>query len=91
MNEREPAAIHFQLQGSRIPAVDVQLRRSGPRWVATALIGERQIVAIGMSAREALRVRVRASRPHSRHGADADLGLLGPSVELLHMEAATVA
>jgi hypothetical protein len=90
MNEREPDAIHFRLE-SLGTVVDVQLRRSGPRWVVTADVSGRQIVAIGMYPREALRV---CFEPLGRTRATAllaDLGLLEPSVALLRLDAATVA
>ena len=90
MNERQTDAIHFRLE-SLATVVDVQLRRSGPRWVVTAEVDGRQIVAIGMSPRDALRV---CFEPLGRTRATAlmaDLGLLEPSVALLQMDAATVA
>jgi hypothetical protein len=91
MNEREPAAIQFHLNGSGEAIVEVGLRRSGPRWVATALVGDRQIVAIGTTSRDALRL---AMEPLGRTRAAAllaDLGLLEPSLALLRIDAATVA
>jgi hypothetical protein len=90
MNERQPADISFRLEGTGI-VVDVQLRRSGPRWVVTADVAGRQIVAIGMTPREALRICF-DPLGHTRATAlMADLGLLEPSVALLRMDAATVA
>ena len=90
MNEREPNAIHFRLE-SLATVVDVQLRRSGPRWVVTADVGGRQIVAIGMSPRDAMRVCFEPLGQTRATALMADLGLLEPSVALLRMDAATVA
>jgi hypothetical protein len=90
MNEREPDAIHFRLE-SLATVVDVNLRRSGPRWVVTADVGGRQIVAIGMSPREAMRVCFERLGQTRATALMADLGLLEPSVALLRMDAATVA
>jgi hypothetical protein len=90
MNEREPDVIRFHLE-SLGTVVDVQLRRSGPRWVVTAEVGGHQIVAIGMSPRDALRVCFEPLGKTRATALMADLGLLEPSVALLHMDAATVA
>jgi hypothetical protein len=90
MNERETDAIHFRLE-SLATVVDVQLRRSGPRWVVTADVAGRQIVAIGMSPREAMRVCFEPLGQTRATALMADLGLLEPSVALLRMDAATVA
>ena len=90
MNEREPEAIRFHLEGTAT-VVDVQLRRSGPRWVVTAHVAGRQIVAIGTSPREALRICFEPLGHTRATALMADLGLLEPSGALLHMDTATVA
>jgi hypothetical protein len=89
MNEREADAIHFRLE-SLATVVDVQLRRSGPRWVVTADVAGRKIVAIGMSPRDAMRVCFEPLGQTRATALMADLGLLEPSVALLRMDAATV-
>ncbi len=90
MNELEPDAIRFRLE-SLGTVIDVQLRRSGPRWVVTADVGGRQIVAIGMSPREAMRVCFEPLGHTRATALMADLGLLEPSVALLRLDAASVA
>lgn len=88
MNGPSTSTIRFRLSPVIVPfAVDLELRRSGTRWVAVARIGGCAQTGLAATARAALAASLATvSAPH-RTALLADPALLAPSRELIAQEA----
>ncbi len=86
MNTR--TVIQFSLRQGSAQAVDVSIRRLGPRWVAN-VSGPVVGTGLGLTARTALTAALQPLGDSAIRALMADLGLLEPSVAVLEMEAAS--
>lgn len=83
MNAPSRRTVEFQVMANGVvPAVDVSLRSSGDRWIATVATGGRRVTGLGSSARLALSAALTPLGEPTRTAVLADPALLAPSTQL---------
>ncbi len=85
--DSDKATVEFTLRPAGLAPVQVHLRRAGTRWFAR-VAGVSVTLAVGATARQALTVAFEPLGEGAVGGLLTDLGLLGPSIAVMEIEAA---